>query len=234
MDLEWKESGMGRHAADRRAPGSPDPKFEGISASQGPLRHADLFVHKSGRAAARFSAEHAAETFDRLVEPHRAALHAYVLRNTHGNEAVAYSVLKETLYRAAQEPGLYPRHAAAVRPWLILTARHVLHDGERHAPAGHGDRPPTQISVPVGSSERRPAQRPAVGPPATTVVAAMKELTTEHRELIIRTFYNGDSLEAVAADRGVPVTKIKLDLFVAMRTLRAVLDRQVTGRHGGR
>src|SRR5437763_376325 len=41
---------MGRHAADRTAPGPPDPD------------------HRGG-------------AFDRVVEPHRAALHAYVLRH---------------------------------------------------------------------------------------------------------------------------------------------------------
>jgi RNA polymerase sigma-70 factor (ECF subfamily) len=145
-----------------------------------------------------------------------------VLRNTNGDEVVAESILKETLYWASQEPERYPQRTSAVRPWLILTARNVLRDRERQAQAGHDDRPPTS----------RPAQRPAGGAPATTIVAAMQELATEHRELIVRTFYGGASLEEVAAERGVPVAKIKTDLFYAMHTLRAVLDKQVTDRHG--
>ncbi|MDI6103034.1 hypothetical protein QLQ12_30910 [Actinoplanes sp. NEAU-A12] len=153
-----------------------------------------------------------------------------MLRATQGDEFVAHSVLRETLYRAAQDPARYPRRASAVRAWLVLMARAVLHDGERHAPAGHGDRPPTHPATPAFV----PGPHPARGAPAATVVAAMKELTTEHRELILRTFYGGASLADVAADRGVPVAKIKLDLLLAMRALRAVLDQRVTKRHGFR
>jgi RNA polymerase sigma-70 factor, ECF subfamily len=229
---------MGRHASDRTAPGAPDP--DGRSKAAGPAlpRHADLFAPTPGSRAARLSAERSAETFDRLVEPHRAALRAYLLRNTDGDESVADSVLKETLYRASQEPGRYPRRASAVRPWLVLTARNVLQDGERHEPAGHDDRPaghddrPLAAASSAGSPAPRPLKRPPGSVPAITIVAAMQELPAAHRELIIQTFYGGASLEDVATDRGVPVAAVKSDLFFAMRALRAVLDEQVTDRHG--
>jgi len=222
---------MGRHASDRTAPGAPEPDGRGKSAGQGLPGHADLFAPTPGSRAARLSAERAAETFDRLAEPHRAALRAYLLRNTDGDEAVADSVLKETLYRASQEPGRYPRRASAVRPWLVLTARNVLRDGERHAPAGHDDRPMPARPATGLPPERSPQP---IGPvPATTIVAAMQELPVEHRELIVQTFYGGASLEDVATDRGVPVATVKSDLFFAMRALRTVLDQQVTERHGG-
>src|SRR3982751_961528 len=91
---------MGRHTADR--PGRP--------------LHADLFVPAPDSAAA----------FDRLVAPHQEALSDYVLRLTDGDRAAAESVLKETLYRAAQDPSRYPQRTSAVRPWLVLTARTVL------------------------------------------------------------------------------------------------------------
>jgi RNA polymerase sigma-70 factor (ECF subfamily) len=226
-----KEFGMGRHASDRTAPGAPDPDGRGKTAGPGLPRHADLFAPTPGSRAARLSAERSAETFDRLVEPHRAALRAYLIRNTDGDEAVADSVLKETLYRASQEPGRFPRRASAVRPWLVLTARNVLRDGERREPAGHDDRPPTAASS-AGSPAPRPLKRPAGSVPATTIVAAMQELPVAHRELIIQTFYGGASLEDVAADRGVPVATVKSDLFFAMRALRTVLDQQVADRHG--
>jgi RNA polymerase sigma-70 factor (ECF subfamily) len=227
-----KESGVGRHSADWTAPGSTDPDSSGTSAVRRVPRHADLFVPTPGSAAAQFHAKRTAETFDQLVEPHRAALHAYVLRNTKGDEAVAESVLRETLYRASYDPRRYPRRASAVRAWLILTAYKALRDGERHAPAGHDDRHPGPGRVSAGFSE--PAPGPADEGHATTVVSAMLELTAEHRELIIQTFYGGASLEEVAADRGAPLAKIKSDLYAAMHALRAVLDRQVAGRHGVR
>jgi RNA polymerase sigma-70 factor (ECF subfamily) len=162
-----------------------------------------------------------------MVEPHLPALRDYVLRCTGGDEAAAGPVIEETLFRAAHEPGRYPRRALAVRPWLTLTARNVLRDGERHAPAGHDDRP---------TAPANPARPPGPADPAaaTTIVAAMRELTPESRDLIVQTFYGGASLEDLAAARGVPVAKIKSDLFFAMRAVRSVLDQQVADRHGVR
>ena len=191
---------MGRHAADR--PGRP------------PM-HADLFAPMPGSAAERVARERAAVAFDELVAPHRRALEAYVLRLTGGDEAAATDVLKETFYRAAQDPARYPPRASAVRPWLVLTARTVLHDGERSAPAGHDDRPV------VGPAERSPSPRPQ-----TTIVRAMEDLAASHREILLELFFEGVSLEAAAEARGVPVSTLKSSLYFAMRALRVVLDRQ--------
>jgi RNA polymerase sigma-70 factor (ECF subfamily) len=220
-----KEPGMGRHAADRTAPGS-GPGIRGSSAGRRLPRHADLFAPTPGTAAPH----HAAEAFEQMVEPHLPALRAYVLRNTGSDEAAAGPILEETLFRAAHEPGRFPRRALAVRPWLMLTARNVLRDGQRHAPAGHDDRP----SAPANLARPSRTPGPADPPPATTIVAAMRELTPESRDLIMQTFYGGASLEDLAADRRVPVAKIKSDLFFAMRAVRAVLDQQVADRHGVR
>lgn len=199
---------MGRHAADRP--------------TRSPL-HADLFAPAPGMAAARAAQERAADAFDALVAPHREALRAYVLRLTDGDEELAADVLKETLYRAAQDPARFPPRAAAVRPWLVLTARTVLRDGERSAPAGHDDR----RVVPV---ERSPSPYPeATTPPIrseTTIVGAMEDLPATHREILIELFYRGVPLEAAAESRGVPVRDVKSSLYFALRALRTVLDRQ--------
>lgn len=214
---------MGRHAADRTAPGSQDPEDRNRYPGNRRPRHADLFTPNAGGRAARGSAERAAQAFEQLVEPHREGLRAYILQITQGDEALADSVLKETLYRVAQEPRRYPQSPAAVRPWLVLTALSVLHDGERHAPAGHDDRPPAADWSP-------PAPAPSL--PATTIVAAMEELPSQQRELIVELFYRGVSLEAAATDRDVSVETLKSRLYYAMRALRAVLDQHVADRHG--
>jgi RNA polymerase sigma-70 factor, ECF subfamily len=179
-----------------------------------------------GRHAAGWTAPGSpgtAQAFQRLVEPHLAALRAYVLRFTEDNEAVADSIVKETLYRLAQDPRRYPQRPSAVRPWLVLTARNVLHDGERHAPAGHDDRPFPLLH------EARTAG-PGDRPPLATIVALMKDLPATDRELIVELVYRGVSLEAAAADRGLPVETIKSRLYYAMRALRTLLDRHAADR----
>ena len=192
---------MGRHAADR--PRKP------------PL-HADLFVPTPGSAAALAAQNRAGSVFEKLVEPHREALETYVLRLTGGDETAAESLLKETLYRAAQDPSRFPQRASAVRPWLVLTARTIVQDGARMA--GHDDRPPERVAPRAG----------------TTIVKAMDDLAAAHRDILVELFYQGVSLEDAAAARGVPVETLKSRLYFAMRSLRTVLDQQIDhGPPGG-
>ena len=193
---------MGRHAADR---------------PRNPPLHADLFVPTPGSAAARAAQERAASAFETLVEPHREALETYVLRLTGGDEGAAESLLKETLYRAAQDPSRYPQRASAVRAWLVLTARTILRDSERTA--GYDDRP-----------EGRTPQPPPGPRAATTIVRAMDDLATTHRDILVELFYQGLSLEEAAAARGMPVETLKSRLYFAMRALRVVLDQQLADR----
>jgi RNA polymerase sigma-70 factor (ECF subfamily) len=204
---------MGRHAADRPA---TDPS--GASNPRPPL-HADLFVPHTGASEPDRQAD--GDVFDALVAPHQSALRSYVLRLTDGDVAATDSVLKETLYRAAQDPDRYPQRASAVRPWLVLTARTVLRDGERLAPAGHDDRP----------TSRRHRERSSGPKPVTTVVRALDEMSAVHREILVELFYRGVSLEEAAEVRGVPVETVKSRLYFAMRALRVVLDQQVADRH---
>jgi RNA polymerase sigma-70 factor, ECF subfamily len=198
---------MGRHAANWPAP-EPD------SGGRRPL-HADLFLTGPSSNAVQ---DRAAAAFDALVEPHRDPLYDYILKLTEGDEALAGSVLKETLYRAAAEPDRYPQRPSAVRPWLVLIARTVLRDGERLAPAGHDDRPAR------GAGER--ASRRA-RPAPITVVRAMDELSSVHRDLLVDLVYQGVSLQEAAGGLGVPVETVKSRLYFAMRALRLVLDQQV-------
>jgi RNA polymerase sigma-70 factor (ECF subfamily) len=207
---------MGRHAAERPAPDS-------ASVPSRTPAHADLFAPSHRRPAVSAAEARAAAAFELLVGPHRGGLREYVLRLTDGDESAAESVVKETLYRAAQDPSRYPQRPAAVRAWLVLIARAVIADGERLAPAGLDDRPP--VWTPMGGPPY------ATPPPPTTVVAAMDELASTHRDILVELFYRGVSLEDAARVRNVPVETVKTGLYFAMRALRAVLDQQVADRH---
>jgi RNA polymerase sigma-70 factor (ECF subfamily) len=196
---------MGRHAAGR-----PPPEPGDAQSGRPPL-HADLFVPTPGTAAARIAEERASALFEGLVGPHRPALRAHVLKLTGGDEAAAESILKETYYRAARDPERFPETEAAVRPWLVLTARMVLRDGRSPA-AG------------------RAASGPVPDTRSTTVARALDELSEVHREIMVELFYRGVSLEEAAEVRGVPLETVKSQLYFAMRALRLVLDQQVGDR----
>jgi RNA polymerase sigma-70 factor, ECF subfamily len=187
---------MGRHAAGR------------------PPLHADLFTPPPGASARQAGESRALAAFEALVRPHRAGLRDYVNKLTGGDEAHTEIIVKETLYRASQDPTRYPQRPSAVRPWLVLIARTALRDGERLAPAGHDDRPDFV---------------PSAVPAATTVLGAMDALADTHRDILVELFYRGVSLEEAAHHRGVPVETVKEWLYHAMRALRGVIDRQVGG-----
>jgi RNA polymerase sigma-70 factor (ECF subfamily) len=244
---------MGRHAANR-----PAPETGGAPVQRAPL-HADLFAPNPGTAAARAAEQRNTALFESLVAPHRAALRAYVLRLTGGDEAGTDSVVKETLYRAAQDPTRYPQTESAVRPWLVLTARMVLREPER--PAAEPERPAPETARRAPETEwpnpepewpdPRPARRSATEPGrsttephrstiephrsttetrrSTTVLRALDDLSDVHRDILVELFYRGISLEDAADEHGVPVETVKSRLYYAMRALRVVLDQQIGG-----
>lgn len=186
---------MGRHAAGR------------------PPLHADLFTPPPGSSARQAGEARSSAAFEALVRPHRSSLRDYVHKLTEGDDAFTESIVKETLYRASQDPARYPQRPSAVRPWLVLIARTAIRDGERLAPAGHDDRPDLV---------------PFTAPTATTILGAMDALADTHRDILVELFYRGVSLEEAAHHRGVPVETVKAWLYYAMRALRGVIDRQVS------
>ncbi|MDT4994445.1 MAG: hypothetical protein QOH97_4337 [Actinoplanes sp.] len=215
---------MGRHTAEWPEPDPSGLEVRAVSPGTRPPLHADLFAPSAGAAAERVEAQRAAEAFDQLVQPHWAALLAYVQRLTDGDDALAESIVKETMYRVAQDPSRCPQRSSAIGPWLVLTACNVLRDGQRHAPAGHDDRPDMSRLAAAGS----------IGAvvPGTTVAGALEGLSEAHRELLVELFYDDVSLEKAAHDRGISVETMKSGLYFAMRSLRAVLDQQLADRHG--
>jgi RNA polymerase sigma-70 factor (ECF subfamily) len=211
----------GRHAtpeaSDPRSaePRAPDdrPADRSPPEPMSPLgvpHHADLFSPGDEPSAADADEE----SFQTLIEQHREALLGYVLRLTGGDTAEAECVVKETFYRASQEPSRLVQRTSSVRPWLVLLARTAYQDGQRRAPATPEPRPDEPSAVQAG----------------TTVVRAMDNLSRVHREILVELFYRGTSLEEAAQARGVGVDTVKSRLYYAMRALRIVLDQQVADR----
>jgi RNA polymerase sigma-70 factor (ECF subfamily) len=197
---------MGRHGANR-----PGPDYGGSRPARSPL-HADLFSQRDRRADA--------DPADALIATHYESLRGYVLELTEGDESATADVLKETFYRAERDRARHQQLDSAVRPWLVLIAQAVVRDGERHAPAGHDDRPESVRRRPSGGSL-----------PPVTVIRAVEELPAEQREVLVELFYRGVSLEEAARIRDISVDTVKTRLYYAMHTLSAVLDRQIAERY---
>ena len=56
-----------------------------------------------------------------------------------------------------------------------------------------------------------------------TVRAALKQLSPEHREVLIEVYYRGKSVTEVAERLGIPNGTVKSRTFNAIRALRAAL-----------
>lgn len=189
----------GRHSANRKA-------------SHGGPHRADA-AGATGRPAARAGTPGAdvANSAEAMVEQHRAGLLAYVVGLTRGDRAHAQDIVKETLYRVAQDPARLMQRPPSVRAWLTVVARGVFDEQQRRRPEGSAGLPadPRQSAAP------------------TTILRAMDSLSEVHRDILMELFYRGTSLQDAAATRGVPVETVKSRLYYAMRALRVVLDQQV-------
>lgn len=190
----------GRHAANRRASDSG--------------QHGEQPFPDASRGAD--------EAFEALVGQHRANLFAYVLGLTGGDRALTTDIVKETLYRAAQEPTRLRRRGASVRAWLVVLAGAVFAEQQQDAASAQA---PGRLDPAAVPGRLDPAAVP--GPAAsTTILRAMDNLSQVHRDILVELFYAGTSLQEAAAERGVPVETVKSRLYYAMRALRLVLDQQ--------
>jgi RNA polymerase sigma-70 factor (ECF subfamily) len=208
-----------RHASTGQAsdsrPADRSPPDDQVTPTGVP-HHADLFTPADEPSPADADED----SFRALIEQHREALYGYVLRLTGGDSAEAQDILKETFYRASQDPSRLGQRTSSVRPWLVLLARTVFQDGQRFQEG--------QRSEPYES--QAPPARDPVAPTSTTVVRAMDNLSGVHREILIELFYRGTSLEEAAQARGIGVDTVKSRLYYAMRALRVVLDQQTPDR----
>ena len=66
---------------------------------------------------------------ERCTTEHAEALLAYVQRLVHGDRQLAEDIVQETLLRAWRHAGSVPPESR--RPWLFVTARHLVIDAYR-------------------------------------------------------------------------------------------------------
>jgi RNA polymerase sigma-70 factor, ECF subfamily len=132
-----------------------------------------------------------------LFADHGAALLAYGKRLA-GDQAGGEEIVRETLLRAWSDPQATADLGTA-RAHLFAVARQVV-------------------------AERRgePA-RPGLTVDSTAVLAAVRTLPPEQREVLLAIFFQGRDVETTATELGVPPATIKERVSFALRRLRDVL-----------
>jgi RNA polymerase sigma-70 factor (ECF subfamily) len=146
---------------------------------------------------------------------HGGELYGFALRQLR-DTGLAEESVQETFLRAWRAAGRFDQTIGSLRTWLFAIMRNVVIDLTR-----------SQLR-----SER--ALREAV-PPTTSdavervlvswqVEEALRRLGTEHRRILIETYYRGRPYGEVAAELSIPEGTVKSRVYYALKALRLSLE----------
>ncbi|ALG08126.1 RNA polymerase subunit sigma [Kibdelosporangium phytohabitans] len=158
-----------------------------------------------------------------LHDEHAAPLLRYVLRLT-GDDQLAEDVVQEALLRAWKNPDVLAQGPSAARAWLYTVARNIVIDDRRSARA--------RREIGLETVPERARSDPTESALDSWLVAdALTQLTPEHRTVIVRAYYMGQSVAELAELLDVPAGTVRSRLHYGLRALRLALqERGVTGR----
>lgn len=152
-----------------------------------------------------------------LHDEHAGALWSYVVTLTGGDRARAEDVVQETLLRAWRHPAVLDQSSGSARGWLFTVAKRLVIDdwrAKRSRPELITAEPPDR---PVGDSADHRADR-------AIIVAALRGLSTDHREVLVECYVRGSSVAEAAAQLGIPPGTVKSRTHYALHALRLALE----------
>lgn len=153
-----------------------------------------------------------------LHDEHAPALWRYVVWLT-GDRELAEDVVQETLLRAWRRPKVLDQSETSARAWLFTVARNLVVDNFRSA------RSRNEI-VTDAVPERVVADRTDALLDAWLVSDALSTLSAEHRAVVVRAYYQGQSTVEIARALDIPDGTVKSRLHYALRALRLLLQEQ--------
>jgi RNA polymerase sigma-70 factor (ECF subfamily) len=136
-----------------------------------------------------------------LHDEHAPALWGYAMRLTGGDTGRAQDAVQETLLRAWKHPEVMDTERGSPRPWLFTTLRNVLIDEWRAR----------KVRPEVVTDEVADAQR---------------QLSQQHREVLLECYYRGCSVAQAAQRLGIPTGTVKSRTYYALRALRLALEER--------
>ena len=141
-----------------------------------------------------------------------------------GDEQLAEDIVQEALLRAWRHPEILEQGSSASKAWLYAVARNYAIDERRSARARWeigSARPP----------ERSRSDHTDATLDAWLIADALSQLKPEHRVVIVRAYYRGESIAELARVLDVPPGTVKSRLHYGLRALRLTLQENgVTGR----
>jgi RNA polymerase sigma-70 factor, ECF subfamily len=156
-----------------------------------------------------------------LHDQHAHALWSYAVSLTRGDHARAQDVVQETLLRAWRTPAVLDQSRGSARGWLFTVAKRIAIDEWRSARSRHEF---VTEQLPEAASDD---VFDAVGEHTVDrhiVVAALRSLSPEHRDVILECYYRGSSVAEAAQALGIPPGTVKSRTHYALRALRTAMD----------
>jgi RNA polymerase sigma-70 factor (ECF subfamily) len=135
----------------------------------------------------------------------------------------AEDVVQELLLRLWRKPEVLERQSDAVRAWLLTVARNLVIDDRRSA----------RYSREFGTNIVPERSSPDAIEPAFDkwiVSDALLALSTEHRVVVVRAYYLGQTVADIAALEDIPEGTVKSRLHYALRALQAALQERGVAR----
>ena len=157
-----------------------------------------------------------------LFAEHAEALLAYVQRLLRGDRQLAEDIVQETLLRAWRSSDKVP--ARSRRPWLFVTARHLVIDSYR----ARQSRPPEVTAELLELTAKDDGLDAALD--AIVVVDALRTLSPEHRAVLFDSYYRGQTASQIAATRGIPAGTVRSRMHYALRAMRLALHERGVDR----
>jgi RNA polymerase sigma-70 factor (ECF subfamily) len=155
-----------------------------------------------------------------LYEQHAAPLLSYALRLTGGDRGRSEDIVQETLLRAWRHPQALDPQRGPVRSWLFTVARNVAvdaHRARRARPTEVGDAP---LALVAAADDIEKALD------SWLVADAMGSLSSDHRAVLVETYYLGRSVAEAAAVLGIPAGTVKSRTFYALRALKLAFEER--------
>jgi RNA polymerase sigma factor (sigma-70 family) len=165
------------------------------------------------------------QAFTELFERHFAAIDRWLHRRV--GAPLAEDLAAETFTRAFDHRERFDRSYADARPWLFGIAANLVHDHRRtelrrlRALARVQRRDAATVDVAADADAR--ADAAAAGP---AIAAALADLRSEERDVLLLVAWAGLEYEEVATATGVPIGTVRSRLHRARQRLRIALGSE--------